>query len=136
MLVAYASGLRLTPLNRDRTVLMSFLTNAALELGFSDDIIHNVNPLRDPVSEREWLLVFAGVVYKARAAIVRLRFTQSNIVWRSALKVNLHDRVDWVPTEDSTETLRLPRCDEVRCTICGSPCDYDLERADCAQRYE
>ena len=69
MRVATASGLKLTPLNRDRTHVAQFLVQAALELGYITEPLHGVNPLSEPRSENACLMAVFMVLYKAKIAL-------------------------------------------------------------------
>jgi|EP01046_Picozoa_sp_COSAG06_P029028 hypothetical protein len=69
MQTALAAGLKLTPLNRDRTNIAKFLVQAALEMAHHNDAVHGVDPLKDSVEQGKCMVVFFLVLYKAKIAL-------------------------------------------------------------------
>ena len=73
MYAALATGLRLTPLNRDRTHVAQFLVRSALELGYITEPLHGVDPMKEPVAQNQCLLTIMVVLYKAKIALTGFR---------------------------------------------------------------
>jgi Ca2+-binding EF-hand superfamily protein len=88
MQTALAAGLKLTPLNRDRTNIAKFLVQAALEMAHHNDPVHGVDPLKDSGEQGRCLVVFFLVLYKAKIALTSfvLKIALKRLVSRDAAK--------------------------------------------------
>ena len=88
MLTALAAGLRLTPLNRDRTHIAQFLVQAALELAHHNNAVHGVDPLKDSKQQGKFVVLFFLVLYKAKIALTSflLKVALKRLVSRDAAK--------------------------------------------------
>lgn len=88
MQTAQAAGLRLTPLNRDRTHIAQFLIQAALELAHHNNTVHGVDPLKDTKEQGKCLVIVFVVLYKAKIALTSflLKVALKRLVSRDAAK--------------------------------------------------
>ena len=89
MRTALAAGLRLTPLNRDRTRIARFLVHAALEMAHHSDAIHGVDPLKESnKNQSKCITLFFLLLYKAKIALTSfmLKIALKRLVSRDAAK--------------------------------------------------
>lgn len=88
MQTAHAAGLRLTPLNRDRTHIAQFLVQAALEMAHHNNVVHGVDPLKDSRQHGKCLVILFVVLYKAKIALTSflLKIALKRLVSRDAAK--------------------------------------------------
>lgn len=88
MLTALAAGLRLTPLNRDRTHIAQFLVQAALEMAHHNNTVHGVDPLKHSKQQGKFVVLFFLVLYKAKIALTSflLKIALKRLVSRDAAK--------------------------------------------------
>ena len=86
--VAYAMGLKLTPLNRDRTHIAQFLVQAALEMAHHTDSVYGVDPLREQAKQNKWMVLVWVLVYKAKIALTSfaLKIALKRLVSRDVAK--------------------------------------------------
>ena len=88
MMVALAAGLKLTPLNRDRTHIAQTLVHAALEMNHHGNPVHGVDPSKESVKRAEFMMVLFVLLYKAKIALTgfALRILVRRMMSRDAAK--------------------------------------------------